>query len=172
MRQRDHVCMWEAQHCGLEIAEYALRALSSWGMCLVRAILLFIDFGGVRVCACTYLFQSSSIDSVGDGTYCECEYHSVHVWPIFQPFPCFECFVGWHSSNLNWFNSCCWSDSHFSTVGCLHFPLALSLSLYFSLFTFICPTLPLSTCLSPSFSSLWQYQFFSFLPHTQFQFSF
>lgn len=88
------VCMWEAQRCGLEIAEYALRALSSWGMCLVRAILLLIDSrGGVRVCvfACvcvrTCLFQPSSIDSVGDGTYCECAYHSVPVWPIFQPFP-------------------------------------------------------------------------------------
>ena len=85
----------------------------------------------VCLCMCVYVC-TSSIDSVGDSTYCECEYHSVCTCDLFSShFPGFECFVRWHSSNINWFNSCCWNDSYISTVGCLYFSPSLSQSCIF-----------------------------------------
>lgn len=71
--------------------EYTLGVLSS-GVCLVRPILLLIDSGGgVCVCVCVriYLFQPSSIYTIGDSTYCECALHSACV----TYFPAFSCLV-------------------------------------------------------------------------------
>ena len=76
------------------------------------------------MCVHTYLFQLSSVDSSGGGTYCECEYRSVLEWPIFDPFACCWSLVRWHSSNTKCFNSC-WDEGFFSTVGCLSFSLLL-----------------------------------------------
>ncbi len=102
------------------------------------------------------LFQPSSIDSVGDGTYCECVYITRCMCDLFSShFHVFECFVRWHSSNLNWFNTAAAAEvtATFPPLGVsisLSLILAQFLSLSLSL-SHLCPTLPLSALLS----SLW-----------------
>lgn len=128
--------MWDTQHCGLEIAKYAFRVLSSSSTCLVRTIPLLIDsWGVVCVCVCAHLFIPTFFNWLLRW------WHVLWVWislcvkfDLFSShLPFFECSVRCQRSNIKCLNRNWWNEHPFPTIGCLPFSLSLifTLSLLF-----------------------------------------